>query len=92
MDDSKPDFDQQDSGVPVTSPERNPDPLAPPHSVEPGVGGGGSGGKTPAEAVRGDSGDTEGAAGDALAEEVEGEAAVPKRQSGLSESNPAEGL
>ncbi len=91
MDDSKPDFDQQDSGVPVTSPERNPDPLAPPHSVEPGVGGG-SGDGTPADAVRGDSGDTEGAAGDPLAEEAEGEAAVPKRQSGLSESNPAEGL
>ncbi len=91
MDDAKPDFDQQDSGVPVTSPDRNPDPIAPPHSVEPGVGGG-SGDKTPADAVRGDSGDTEGAAGDSLAERAEGEAAVPKRQSGLSESNPAEGL
>lgn len=34
------DFDEQDSGPPVTTPDRNPDPLPPEHSVPEGAGGG----------------------------------------------------
>jgi hypothetical protein len=36
MEREEPDFDQQDSGVPVTPPDRDPDPLGPEHSVPAG--------------------------------------------------------
>ena len=88
------DFDQQDSGAPVTSPDRNPDPLGPQHSPEPGVGDGSArGAGNPADVVRDES--TSELDADPHAEpsrQVEGEKAVPDRQSGLAESNPAEGL
>jgi hypothetical protein len=88
------DFDEQDSGVPVTPPDRNPDPAGPEHSVPEGAGGGdaaGSGG--PADHVRdqhaggtGDDPDAE------PARSTEGGPAVPDREGGVDESNPAEGL
>jgi hypothetical protein len=91
MERDEPDFHQQDSGVPVTSPDRDPDPLGPEHSVPEGAGGGsarGAGG--PAEHVR------DQRAGERTPDDdEEGEAggpAVPDRGSGLEQSNPAEGL
>jgi hypothetical protein len=71
MEREEPDFDEQDSGVPVTPPDRNPDPLGPEHSVPPGAG---------------DDADEE------PARSEEGGPAVPGRESGIDESNPAEGL
>jgi hypothetical protein len=47
MEREEPDFDEQDSGVPVTSPDRDPDPLGPEHSV-PGEPGGRDAGGGPA--------------------------------------------
>jgi hypothetical protein len=95
-DDDQPKFEQQDSGVPVTPPDRNPDPLQPEHSVPEGAGGRdeGTGGDreagSPAEHVR------DQRAGDPDADEpmpsVEGGPATTERKSGLQESNPAEGL
>lgn len=85
----QPDFDEQDSGAPVTSPDRNPDPLDPEHSVPSGAGGGSAqDAPGPAEHVRDQH------AGDDASPPIEDEGgpAVPDRQSGLSESNPAEGL
>ena len=85
MERDRPDFDQQDSGVPVTSPDRTPDPLPPEHSVPdpPDTSGvGGSSGAT--EPVRDDA-DGEGAGS------LEEGPAVPGRGSGLDESNPAQG-
>jgi hypothetical protein len=38
MEREEPDFDEQDSGVPVTPPDRDPDPLGPEHSVPEGAG------------------------------------------------------
>ena len=89
-----PDFDEQDSGVPVTSPGRNPDPLGPEHSVPEGAGGNGAADAPgPAQHVHdqraseaGEDADEEPSRG------TEGGPAVPGRGSGLSESNPAEGL
>ena len=82
-------FPHEDSGVPVTSPDRNPDPPAPEHSAPAGAGGGDArDAPGPAEHVR----DQHAGARD---EDPEGEAggpAVPDRTSGLEESNPAEGL
>ena len=89
-----PDFDEQDSGAPVTWPGRNPDPLGPQHSVEPGTGGGSvQGAGNPAKAVRDEStSELDRDRDEEPSRRVEGEKAVPDRQSGLSESNPAEGL
>ena len=94
MERDEPDFDEQDSGVPVTSPDRDPDPPGPEHSVPEGAGGGSAqDAPSPAEHVRDQHA---GALGeDADAEPLpstEGGPAVPGRESGLSESNPAEGL
>jgi hypothetical protein len=94
MERDEPQFEQEDSGVPVTPPDRDPDPLGPEHSVPGGAGGGSAeGGAGPAEHVRdqrasetGDDPERE------PAPSVEGGPAVPGRGSGLSESNPAEGL
>jgi hypothetical protein len=94
MERDEPDFEQQDSGVPVTSPDRDPDPLGPEHSVPEGAGGGrAGGGGGAAEHVRdqraretGRHPDDEPGPGE------EGGPAVPSRASGLDESNPAEGL
>lgn len=93
MERDKPDFDEQDSGVPVTPPDRNPDPLGPEHSVPPGAGGGGAadaGG--PAEHVRDQRASELGDPDEEPARSEEGGPAVPGRESGLDESNPAEGL
>jgi hypothetical protein len=83
MESERPDFDEQDSGVPVTVPDREPDPLvprnAPPAGIDAGKVGEGAG---PAEHVRDQRAGT--------AEEHEGPA-VPGRESGLEESNPAQG-
>jgi hypothetical protein len=85
MERDRPDFDEQDSGVPVTSPDRTPDPLPPEHSVPgtrdaTGVGDATGGGEpAPDDADRERSGSLE-----------EGPA-VPGRESGLDESNPAQG-
>jgi hypothetical protein len=91
MERDEPDFDEQDSGVPVTPPDRNPDPLGPEHSVPEGAGGGSAGGAGgPADPVR-----DQRAGGRGSDVDAEGEAggpAVPDRSSGLDESNPAEGL
>ena len=94
MERDEPDFDEQDSGVPVTPPDRNPDPPGPEHSVPEGAGGGSAqGGGTPADHVREQRASGQ---GDDPDEEplgsTEGGPAVPGRGSGLSESNPAEGL
>jgi hypothetical protein len=95
MERSEPTFDEQDSGVPVTPPDRNPDPLGPEHAAPPSGEGdrdAGQGG-SPAEHVRDQ---RAGALGEDADEEpdrgVEGGPAVPERTSGLQESNPAEGL
>jgi hypothetical protein len=94
MERDKPDFDEQDSGVPVTTPDRNPDPLPPEHAPEPGGGGGSAqGGADPAEAMREQrSGGVEGDPDEEPARSVEGGPAVPDRAGGLDESNPAQGL
>ena len=88
------DFDQQDTGVPVTPPDRDPDPLGPEHSSEPGAGGGSAqGGADPAAALRQErAGDVGSDDDEEPARSVEGGPAVPGRGSGLDESNPAEGL
>jgi hypothetical protein len=44
MEREEPDFDEQDSGVPVTPPDRDPDPLGPEHSVPEGGGSDAEGG------------------------------------------------
>ena len=90
----EPDFDEQDSGVPVTTPDRDPDPPAPEHSVPEGAGGGtAQDAPGPAAHVRdqhaGQRGDD---ADDEPAGSVEGGPAVADRAGGLSESNPAQGL
>jgi hypothetical protein len=94
MERDRPDFDQEDSGVPVTTPDRNPDPLQPEHDPEPGAGGGSAqGGADPADAVQGDRTNPVDADSDEEpARSVEGGPAVPGSQSGIQESNPAEGL
>ena len=94
MERNEPDFDEQDSGVPVSPPDRNPDPLGPEHSVPEGAGGGDAqGGGGPADHAREQRASSQ---GDDADEEplgsTEGGPAVPERGSGLSESNPAEGL
>ena len=94
MERDEPDFQQEDSGVPVTPPDRNPDPLGPEHSVPEGAGGGRADeAKGPAEHVR----DQRASEMDAEPEDepkpsVQGGPAIPDRESGLDESNPAEGL
>jgi hypothetical protein len=92
MDRDELDFDEQDSGVPVTPPDRNPDPLGPEHAAppagegdrEPGEGGSLAGHVR--EQRAGEAGDDE------PARSTEGGPAVPDRGSGLSESDPAQGL
>lgn len=94
MERDQPDFDEQDSGVPVTSPDRNPDPAGPEHSVPEGAGGGSAEDASgPADHVRdqraselGDDRDDE------PTRSTEGGPAVADREGGLDESNPAEGL
>ena len=93
MERNEPDFEQQDSGVPVTPPDRNPDPLGPEHSVPEGAGGGSADAGGPAAHVReqraseiGDDPDEE------PKPSLAGGPAVPGRESGVAESNPAEGL
>lgn len=92
MERDDPDFDEQDSGVPVTPPDRNPDPLQPEHAAPPAGEGDRSAGEggSPAAHVReqraGEAGDDE------SARSTEGGPAVPDRDSGLSDSNPAQGL
>ena len=83
MERDRPDFDEQDSGVPVTSPDREPDPLVPAQAPPAGIDAAKvSEDAGPAEHVRdqraGATGDHEGPA-------------VPGRESGLEESNPAQG-
>jgi hypothetical protein len=94
MERDEPDFEQQDSGAPVTPPERDPDPLDPEHSVPEGAGGGSAEGRAgPAEHVRDQrAGALDDDADEEPAPSVEGGPAVPGRGSGLGESNPAEGL
>jgi hypothetical protein len=94
METDRPDFDEEDSGVPVTTPDRNPDPLPPEHAPEPGAGGGSAqGGDDPAEAVRADRADPVDADDDEEpARSVEGGPAVPGGEGGVEQSNPAEGL
>jgi len=91
----EPDFDEQDSGVPVTPPDRNPDPLGPEHEAPPsgegdrapGEGGG------PADLVREErASETGDDPDDEPARSTEGGPAVPDRAGGLSESDPARGL
>ena len=90
MEREEPDFEREDSGGPVTSPERNPDPIGPEHSVPEGAGGGSAEGPGPAEHVRDQRASETG--GDEPKRSTEGGPAVPGRGSGIGESNPAEGL
>jgi hypothetical protein len=93
MERDEPDFEQEDSGVPVTSPDRNPDPLGPEHSVPEGAGGGRAEGAGAAEYVRDQRASETGSEPEEEPKRsVEGGPAVPGRGSGLSESDPAEGL
>jgi len=88
-----PDFDEQDSGAPVTSPQRNPDPLDPQHSSEPGAGGGSAqGGDDPADVAGADRAGQAAKGDEEPGRGAEGGPAVPDREGGLDESNPAEGL
>jgi hypothetical protein len=89
-----PDFEQQDSGVPVTPPDRNPDPPGPEHSVPEGAGGGSAdAAKGPAELVPDQRArQTDGEPDDDSMPSDQGGPAIPDRESGLDESNPAEGL
>ena len=95
MERSEPTFEQQDSGVPVTPPDRNPDPLGPEHSAPPAGEGDrapGQGGSA-AEHVRDQrAGATGEDADEKPVRSTEGGPAVPDRSSGLGESNPAQGL
>jgi hypothetical protein len=90
----EPVFEQQDSGVPVTSPDRNPDPPRPEHSVPERAGGGrADAAKGPAEHVRDQrASETHGEPDDEPMRSAQGGPAIPDRESGLDESNPAEGL
>jgi hypothetical protein len=91
MERDEPDFDEQDSGVPTTPPDRNPDPLGPEHSAPAGGGGGGGGG--PAEHARDQrAGETGPDADEEPDRGTEGGPAVPERSGGLEESDPAQGL
>ncbi|HWT25364.1 MAG TPA: hypothetical protein VN213_17810 [Solirubrobacteraceae bacterium] len=91
----EPDFDEQDSGVPVTPPDRNPDPAGPEHSAPPAGEGDrepGSGG-SPADLVREERASETGSDPDEEpARSTEGGPAVPDRSGGLAESDPAQGL
>jgi hypothetical protein len=91
----EPTFDEQDSGVPVTPPDRDPDPLGPEHSAPPVAEGDrvpGRGGK-PADLVREERASETGSDPDEEPKRsTEGGPAVPERSSGLDESNPAQGL
>ena len=83
MDRDRPDFDENDSGVPVTTPDRNPDPLGPEHSVPAGLD---------ADAVADDSSPADHARDQRAGSSQDAEGpAVPERESGLNESNPAQG-
>jgi len=83
MESERPDFDEQDSGVPVTVPDREPDPLPPANAPPAGINAGKVGERTgPARHVRDQHART--------TEDHEGPA-VPGRESGLEESNPAQG-
>ena len=92
-----PDFDEQDSGVPVT-PAHNPDPLQPQHAPpQADLEGGGEGG-SPAEHVRERSGGGDDDA-NRPSDRSEGGHAAPGTesgagagQSGIEESDPATGL
>jgi hypothetical protein len=93
MEREEPDFEQEDSGVPVTPPDRNPDPVGPEHSVPEGAGGGSAEGESPAEHVRDQRASETGPDPDEEPKRsTAGGPAVPGRGSGVSESNPAEGL
>src|SRR5215216_4726627 len=91
MERDEPDFEQQDSGVPVTPPDRNPDPPGPEHSVPEGAGGGSADDADgPVEHVRDQrASETRGDPDEEPKRSVAGGPAIPDRESGLSESNPA---
>jgi hypothetical protein len=94
---NEPDFDREDSGAPVTPPDRNPDPLGPEHSAPAETGGetsrDGGGNASPAEHVRDQHAGGLGPDADEEPDRgTQGGPAVPERSGGFEESNPAQGL